>query len=122
MNKQEIFDKAATHLLKQKARARKEGGQCVYRAPNGRMCAIGCLIPDEVYDPRMEGGAVTRLMSNHPAVQALLGKENEEFLIDLQRIHDRHQANEWPRLLASLCNFHNLSPSALSVAPDGSQG
>lgn len=24
-------------------------GQCMYRTPEGRKCAVGCLIPDELY-------------------------------------------------------------------------
>ena len=64
MNKQEMFDKVSTHLFTQGERAMlpKEAqsdefpaGLCAYRAPNGFKCAVGCMIPDEKYDPKMEG-------------------------------------------------------------------
>lgn len=32
---------------------------CVYRGPNGDKCAAGHLIPDELYDPRMDPDATT---------------------------------------------------------------
>lgn len=54
MDKQAIFDRVVTHLLTQKRRSVTITGgvrTCMYRAPNGDMCAIGCLIPDDVYTP-----------------------------------------------------------------------
>ena len=32
-------------------------GVCAYRSPNGRKCAAGQLIPDELYDPKIEGAS-----------------------------------------------------------------
>ena len=46
MNRQEVFDKVAIHLLTQNAKALNSGGLCVYKTPNGLRCAVGCLIPD----------------------------------------------------------------------------
>ncbi len=54
MNAQQIFDTVVEHLAAQKVRCANEKGECLYRGPKGRKCAIGCLIPDEVYEPRME--------------------------------------------------------------------
>lgn len=50
----EIFDKVKSHLLAQGGRA-MDGTSCVYRSSTGRKCAVGCLIADEAYDPRIEG-------------------------------------------------------------------
>lgn len=53
MTKQEMFDKVAEHLLKQGGPA--WDNMCMYRAPNGRKCAAGCLIPDNLYRKEWEG-------------------------------------------------------------------
>lgn len=55
MTEQEIFDKVAEHLQKQGHRALNEDGVCVYRGKNGTKCAVGALIPDELYDSKIEG-------------------------------------------------------------------
>jgi hypothetical protein len=53
MNNQEIFDYVVAHFIKQGHRAIVTGSgvdvshDCLYRAPNGDMCAIGCLIKVE---------------------------------------------------------------------------
>lgn len=57
MDKQQIFDTVATHLLKQ-GEAATSHGRCRYRTESGLMCAVGCLIPDEKYTPKIEGRAV----------------------------------------------------------------
>ena len=53
MTDQEIFDHVASHLFTQGERA-MSGIGCAYRGQNGTKCAVGCLIPDENYHPRME--------------------------------------------------------------------
>jgi hypothetical protein len=52
---QRVFDRVATHLFTQGTRA-FEGGACRYRTEAGLMCAVGCFVPANVYDPDMEGG------------------------------------------------------------------
>lgn len=60
MDKQEIFDTVVRHLAQQGHRAVAKPSilssepVCMYRTPNGSKCAFGALIPDAVYDPRME--------------------------------------------------------------------
>ena len=55
---QVFFDCVCGHLLRQKRHSRvKPRGVCVYRAKDGLMCAIGCLMDDR-YDPIMEGRPV----------------------------------------------------------------
>ena len=60
-------------------------GICVYRGPNGNRCAVGVLLPDEEYDPKMEGSMIAR------EVCVVLGWESEalrEFLAGAQTAHD----------------------------------
>ena len=62
MTKQEAFDQMVAHLRQQKAFSFRtidedEDGpyyQCAYRGEGGVACAVGCLIPDELYSPAFE--------------------------------------------------------------------
>lgn len=99
MNKQEIFDKVAAHLLKQKVAAVGEHGSCRYRGMNGTSCAVGCLIPDEHYKEDMEGYSVNVVIEQPAPERATLfssvlkasgiDEENFKLLLDLQFVHDR---------------------------------
>lgn len=54
MTPQEIFDTVATHLFTQGHRAFDDNlVQCAYKAQDGSMCAVGCLIRD-YYKPEMD--------------------------------------------------------------------
>lgn len=55
--KQETFDMAVGHLIKQGQRAISEDGTnaCLYRGSEGTKCAVGALIPDELYTEEIEG-------------------------------------------------------------------
>lgn len=54
---QEAFDKVLWHLIRMKKRSYDEDKQlCQYRAANKSKCAIGCLIPDELYNPKFDNG------------------------------------------------------------------
>lgn len=85
MKAQEIFDTVATHLFRQGHQAIAIVGlACLYRAPNGDMCAVGVLIPDEYYKKDFEMLPVGSICSQFPewlAVHILLLKA-------LQRVHD----------------------------------
>lgn len=55
MTLQEQFDTAARGLLAQ-GRLSSMNGVCKYRGPDERKCAVGFLIPDEMYNPEMDYG------------------------------------------------------------------
>lgn len=103
------------HLVKQRARATGPKGQgCRYRGENGRMCAVGCLIPDALYRNSIEGsidamfgrvahhssgeaaeaaaGVVEHLMALAPAGLELYQLSN--FLTCVQEFHDGGEADE----------------------------
>lgn len=110
MTLQEIFDTVVAHLRKQGRKSTTLVNQhCVYRAPNGDKCAIGCLIRDEDYDRSIEGLTVRAV--RHYIGELLhwpsdLGKRRTKLLValqngvgeldnrklellrDLQRVHD----------------------------------
>ncbi|WP_323016405.1 hypothetical protein [Castellaniella sp.] len=96
MKSQEIFNRVLTHLRKQGhasfGSAGDNGETCLYRGDNGDMCAVGCLITDEAYDPAFEGDDISeqRVLN---AVETSIGritKRQGELLMRLQRAHDFH--------------------------------
>ncbi len=59
MTRQEAFDKMATGLAGQNfRRSMNPDGKCAYRNPAGLKCAIGHLIPDEKYSPKMDSSSM----------------------------------------------------------------
>lgn len=61
----EIFDTVKAHLLQQDDRAfDPDSGACRYRDQKGRKCAVGCVIPDELYNPLMEGATIVSIELN----------------------------------------------------------
>lgn len=52
---QEVFDAALRGLSSQGFVRSVAGGVCAYRGSDGLKCSIGHLIPDEAYDPAIEG-------------------------------------------------------------------
>lgn len=87
MTAQEVFETVATHLLKQGGQARNEEG-CAYRAPDGSKCAAGCLIPDDLYDPSIEGKAIWALIHHHPEKIGPAILAHPCLVGDLQNLHD----------------------------------
>lgn len=53
MLNQQIFDTVCKHLAQQKTRSVDTEGNCMYKAPDGKMCAIGVLVKD-YYQPNWE--------------------------------------------------------------------
>ncbi len=117
MNTQELFDKVAAHLLKQrkKSKAKIETDEgtvmsCAYRGKGGLMCAVGCLIDDQYYLPELEG--LTSYMTPvHNAVELSVGEidaEQKSLLNDLQSLHDEHHPNAWRRELKLLAEAFGL--------------
>lgn len=95
MDAQEIFNTVARHLFKQGERAVKRGDVvCKYRAGNLK-CAVGALIPDELYDPDMDkefgedGTGVRSLVNRFGNVLPSWFDEHWRLLESLQLVHDR---------------------------------
>lgn len=92
MNNQEIFDKVLTHIRTQKKPASDSQGDCYYRAADGSMCAAGCLIKDEHYNPEMENSDTTHHLVANALIYSGVDVSNERtglLLLDLQKAHDR---------------------------------
>lgn len=97
MNAQEIFDKVVSHLREQGGPAKDEDGKCWFRTPNGKKCAVGCLIPDEAYKTIMEAyGSARSLLLYYDEWWTEGWKQNLDLLSNLQGVHDNPlTANNW---------------------------
>ena len=107
MKPQEIFNKAAVHLMGMDGPSvDADGDACVYRGRHGsceydgglgelsgEMCAVGVFIKDEHYDEDFEGTGITGNQAVADAVAKSWGQEslsNDQLslLADLQMAHD----------------------------------
>lgn len=87
MTPQQIFDTVATHLFTQGKQAVNTNGACMYRGENGTKCAIGVLIPDNLYTDAMEGrsaGSLFHVDVDYPQYLEV----NKKLLSSLQNVHD----------------------------------
>lgn len=116
MNRQEIFDKVARHLLTQNARSVR-GPSCAYLGEGGLKCAVGCLIADEYYSPDLErrNALDGRVLS---AVAASLGHpldvDSQKLLHELQLTHDFSFPNTWRTgSLLGIAREFDLRPDVL---------
>lgn len=128
MTRQEIFDKVARHLLTQGQRAETEGGDCVYRAEDGTKCAVGCLIPDELYDPEFEGLLISHIFGDQAGslperaqekgrqLSRLLG-DHFPLLKELQEVHDEDEPDEWKIALRQVASSFGLDTKVLDKIP-----
>ena len=105
MTPQEIFDTVARHLFAQGTQAYDaDVSRCQYRGPGGTKCAVGCLIPDEAYDPEMEGWSAKALwqsFKDKPGFPHWTGAE-VSLLVRLQGVHDSDYAWESESSLRSM--------------------
>lgn len=103
---QQIFDQVVAHLRKQNERSMEDivhGHTCVYRSPYGLKCAAGCLIADEEYTPSMEGNTWDLLAS-----KGYVSRDNQHFILELQRIHDGTEPPFWEDKFKELAHEYNL--------------
>jgi hypothetical protein len=110
-SKQEIYDMVRDHLMNQQERSitSLEFGftTCAYRSKNRKMCAIGCLIPDRLYNKKLEGSGYYDLPNQ---IRRFLGFNNARLLDSLQMIHDTQSVSDWAESLYELAEKHGLRP------------
>lgn len=106
---QQLFDSSVNHLRKQAKKAQiSYGTRCVYRGPNGLMCAVGCLIPDNLYSPDFENKTVRTLFNDCSCIRYYFGENNENLLDKLQEIHDICKVQNWEEEWENLANNFGL--------------
>lgn len=114
MTPQEVFDKVAKHLLTQKAKSMGEDEDtCMYRGANGLKCAVGILIEDDEYSPRMEMGIASLLSGSvqtpcpHSVYERL--SPHSTLLGTLQHIHDGEMVDTWEEKLKEAAVDYKLN-------------
>lgn len=114
-SKQAIFDYVGAFLIEQGVRSYDNVEMaCRYRGNNGTMCAVGCLIPDEIYRTKFEMLTVDGLVRNCFKLPWYINRY-AKFLRSFQLFHD--DRNSWnenglkvDRLIA-FGKLHNLDTS-----------
>ena len=88
LSAQETFNKVTTHLLAQGVSSMSSVAAAGrYRSEDGKKCAVGCLIPDQIYSPSMEKcGSDLKALSGFPGMSNLL--DQQTLLRELQKLHD----------------------------------
>ena len=108
-SRQEVFDFVVKHLLTQNKASNlyDENGLllgCAYRGKDGMKCAVGCLIPDHLYDENMESNDYETVMNKYGFSSA-----HHEILSKLQTIHDMSYEDEWKEDLEVMANEFDLA-------------
>ena len=122
-SKQETFDLIAAHLIKQNAKSLAVDPEspwkrlaCAYRGQGGMKCAAGAVLPDDRYEPSMEGGTVVpnfRASGARPRsarVSSALEEVGHDLTLvhDLQQVHDYYETPEWPDALIRVATRFEL--------------
>lgn len=74
----EAYQQMREYFSRPEARlAKKDGGGCEYRTDDNRKCAVGCLIPDNLYAPQIEGLWAEELLRSEYTVDPMEWGEDE---------------------------------------------
>ena len=110
----QLISDVKAHLLEQGCRSTKPGKyegsnqDCMYRGPNGTKCGIGFLIPDELYDVKMEGYAAEQIVKDYPLIHSAIvhnyghDSVDNQVLSEIQEIHDFVDIGSWEEALDEL--------------------
>jgi hypothetical protein len=124
---QQAFDHVVNHLRSQGKRSllhpsdenypptkTDDTDTCAYRSQDGKlMCAVGCLIDDKHYDPKIEGLA---LVCNDEAMEAIeksgwpTDDQARNLYWELQHVHDGVPIKDWELFWEPIADDYNLIP------------
>lgn len=108
---QQVFDDAYRGLAAQGFERSAEddgaGSTCLYRGPEGRRCAVGHCIPDDLYREAYDAVLTLEQVASRVKV---FGRIRFDDLRDLQRAHDSGFQPDLMKLnLADFANAHGLT-------------
>ena len=75
---------------------------CRYRGDNGNACPVGCITPDHVYDPKMEGLNADKVREDFPAFAEYFEGVNPALMTEAQHMHDYIDVDKWPDVFNAL--------------------
>lgn len=119
-DRQSVFDFVVRFLRRQgRPSTSGEGSDdCMYRGRDGCRCAAGCLIPDDLYTPEMEGKAAADDQLPGEALASL--GHDLQFVLALQAMHDNLASHWTPESLATgyseIARAWGLDPAATQAA------
>lgn len=126
--RQELFDRIVKFARIQGARSfQEERSLCMYREPQGRMCFVGALIPDDLYIKEVEGRNVRAIVRAYPEISRkvlpsdLAAEESVCFLENMQYIHDRFDPSAWEVEFRKYADSFNLVLPPNEDAPQCSE-
>jgi hypothetical protein len=123
--RQEVFDKVATHLIKQDQKSQTAGLCLLRKNLNGKIlkCALGCLISDEAYYFALEREYLLSIshrkvleQSKVPGIVESVKKSCPEMwslLHELIQIHDQSSPSRWKDNLQRVAEMFKLSSEAI---------
>lgn len=105
MKNQEVFNLVWDHFIVKKNGPGYFNDRCTYRGEDGSRCAVGLIIPDELYFREVEGERVTEIERrlSHPLASVrentkrlmeFFNQFDIDFLQDLQDAHDQCAAEQ----------------------------
>ena len=106
MNTIEALLTIKEHLIKQNRPSVDSNGKCMYRGEDGTKCAIGCLIPDHLYNKSMEHKPVDQIAH---LLTEVLPPDSVDIvaLMEAQFIHDRRHPEYWASEMKRLIERHS---------------
>ena len=109
MTTQQTFDIIVAHLRSQGEKSYTYKWNyniiCAYRSPSGLKCAVGCLIPDEMYNRSFEGKSC-----QYQTIKDILYFQGHNILLvrELQIVHDEFPVAEWEEKFQQLAEKFRL--------------
>lgn len=85
---QEVFNLVVEHLFTQGRPAYDGNRGCMYRTHDGLRCAVGVLIPDDLYDPAFEMRKADSVIQELFDTNLADWREHIDLLMELQIAHD----------------------------------
>lgn len=114
LTNQSAYELAGIHLLEQGYRSFDlNASRCTYRNPDGAKCAVGALIPDELYDSQIEEHTIITVMHENREISLFFLHVDLMLLSSLQITHDNYLPNQWKEQLIAVGQQYNLDTSVI---------
>lgn len=123
---QEAYEAIRSYFGRYGAQLAKNGdasiGLCRYRTDDGnKKCAVGCLIPEALYDEKLEGSKINvDWLKNNPVIAGLFANVDLQFLRAAQVLHDgvAKDAKAFVRGLDVIAALKGLNVPSYGISDD----
>lgn len=116
MDRQKAFDIMVTALREQGRRSMNyRQTVCLFRGENQNKCAIGHLIPDDLYDACFdEASTLYDIMENNIMIKTYGEWERGDlqFLSDMQLCHDNEDLKDWEPTWKAIAEKYGIKYTA----------